>query len=546
MNSQHDVETSQMGGRRLVEGRSIRWDDVQAETAYSMGLWVRETLGDSLRAVAAGDPGRVLVEEGDKRVTAAHLLQRSTQLAGTMLARMATGSVISFMLPNWHEAAEIYLAATLAGMVVNPILPSLRDHDLAFLLTDSGSRMIFIPETFRGYSYRAMLERVTDGVDAPPDVVVLRGDAGPHEGYASLFDRIGKHELPQVEPDAVRMIMYTSGTTGTPKAVLHSHNSLHALIRQIGDHWHIAPGDRFLVPSPISHIGGSIYTFETPLLLGSSVILMDHWRAEDALEIMADRHVTHMAGATPFLEQLLAAARKKAIKLPDLKVFICGGASVPPSLIREAAAYFENTAVTRAYGSTEVPVTAVGAANRHDIAHAADTDGKIGIATVRIAGDGEILAKGPQMLVGYLHRDHEAAAFDEEGFYRTGDTGRIIDGDYLVIEGRKKDIIIRMGENIAPKEIEDLLIQHPAIAEVAIVGLPHPRTGEQACAVVVAAAEDDLQLVDMVSFLDALGVAKFKFPETLVLWPSLPKNDAGKVLKHRIRERILAEQGPPE
>ncbi|HEX7819968.1 MAG TPA: AMP-binding protein [Sphingobium sp.] len=527
-------------GRRIVAGRSIRWDQGRADAAYAQGLWVKETLADALRRAADEEPTRILVSEGDVRIDAATLLARATTLAHSLLARIPMGSVISFMLPNWHEAAEIYLGATLAGMVVNPILPSLRDHDLGFLLKDVDSRMIFIPETFRKHDYAAMLTRVAGTTNTPPLVVVLRGEAGPHIGYATLFDDVPPQELPTLDPDAVRMIMYTSGTTGSPKGVLHTHNSLHALLRQIGQHWHAAPGDTFLVPSPISHIGGSIYAFEGPLLLGTSVILMDQWHPDEGVKIMVDRKITHLAGATPFLEQLLSAARAAGTTLPDLKVFICGGASVPPSIIREASAYLTHTAVTRVYGSTEVPVTTVGAPSRDDLDHAANTDGRVGIAEVKIAPDGEICARGPQMLAGYMHADHEAPVFDAEGFYRTGDTGRLLDGGYVVVEGRKKDIIIRFGENIAPKEIEDILIEHPGVTEIAIVGLPHERTGEQACAVIVEGPDPAPTLKDMLTFLDAKGVARFKIPERVEIWPSLPKNDAGKVLKHKIRADLLA------
>ena len=181
-----------------------------------------------------------------------------------------------------------------------------------------------------------------------------------------------------------------------------------------------------------------------------------------------------MAGATPFLDGLLSAAERADTRLPDLKVFICGGASVPPSLIRRAADYFEKAAVTRVYGSTEVPVTTVGSLD--DVDHAADTDGRAGIADIKLV-DGEIRARGPQMLVGYLHPEDETASFDDEGYFRTGDLGRWVDDGYLVVTGRAKDIIIRNGENISPKEVEDILVGHPGIAEIAVVGVPDERTG---------------------------------------------------------------------
>jgi len=526
--------------RTTPMGWRIRWDAALAERAYADGWWRKETIGDALRRAAADAPDRILVIDGETRLRAADLYDRAIILAHAMLARFAPGSVVSFMLPNWHEAAMIYMAATLSGMVAHPILPSLRDHDLRFMLADIGSRMIFIPATFRGHDYATMLSRVGEASETAPEVVVVRGDAGPHTAFACLFENAAPAPLPALDADEVRMVMYTSGTTGRPKGVMHTHNSLGALIRQIGAHWMIEPGDRFLVPSPISHIGGSIYAFEMPLLLGTTAILMESWDPDAAIDLMVRERCTHMAGATPFLQHLLAAARKAGTRLPFLKVFICGGASVPAALIREAAGYFERAVVSRVYGSTEVPVTTVGVIDRGDVDHAADTDGCPGIATVIIAEQGEIRAKGPQMLVGYVHAEDEAGAFDAEGFYRTGDQGELVDGDHLVVTGRIKDLIIRNGENISPKEIEDLLAGHPAIAEIAIVGVPHPRTGERAVAVIVPRGDARPDIAALADFLAGFGVARFKYPEDVVLWQALPRNDAGKVLKQQIRATLTA------
>ncbi|WP_099022852.1 AMP-binding protein [Mycolicibacterium palauense] len=509
--------------------------------AYRRGLWTADTLADALHRAAVTTPGRELVVGGDVRLDAATLYRQAGTLAHALRARMAAGSVVSFMLPNWHEAAVVYLGATLAGMVVNPILPSLRDHELTFILTDVDSRMIFVPGVFRGHDYAAMLARVATGCDDPPEIVVVRGTG--HTPYPSLFENPPGADAtppapPHLDPDAVRMVMYTSGTTGKPKGVLHTHNSLHALIRQIGEHWRVDPGDRFLVPSPIAHIGGSIYAFECPLLLGSTAVLMERWDPDAAVAAMIGERCTHMAGATPFLSGLLAAAERTGTRLPHLKVFICGGASVPPSLIRTATTYFDHAVVSRVYGSTEVPVTTVGSTAPGDVDHAADTDGRPGIAEIRIV-DGEIRARGAQMLQGYLDPLDSAAAFDADGYFRTGDLGTWVDGDYLVVTGRAKDIIIRNGENISPKEIEDILATAPGIAEIAVVGVPDPRTGERACAVVVPEPGAAPGLETMREALAARGVAAFKFPERIELWDSLPKNDAGKVLKHQIRAALV-------
>ncbi|CCW19961.1 Long-chain-fatty-acid--CoA ligase [Sphingobium indicum BiD32] len=526
--------------RTTPTGWSVRRDDALAAQAYKDGWWQAETAAHALVRAARDTPDRILLIDGDTSLTAATLHAQATRLAQAMLARFTPGSAISFMLPNWHEAAIIYMGATLAGMVANPILPSLRDHDLRFILADLNSAMIFIPASFRGHDYAAMLTRVTPALGSPPAVIVLRGDAGQHIAFADLLAETGDAPFPTVDPDDVRMVMYTSGTTGRPKGVLHSHNSINALIRQIGRHWLVEPGDHFLVPSPVSHIGGSIYAFETPLLLGTTAILMEYWNPDEAVAIMTARHCTHMAGATPFLQHLLASARAAETRLPDLKLFICGGASVPPSLIRDAAAYFDKAIVSRVYGSTELPVTTVGVIDPADRDHAADTDGRAGIATIRIAPDGEIRARGPQMMVGYLHPEDEEGSFDADGYYRSGDQGAWIDGDHLVVTGRIKDLIIRNGENIAPKEIEDLLIGHPGILEIAIVGIPDPRTGERAVAVIVPSGDATPDVPAIADFLGQHGVARFKYPESVVLRDALPKNDAGKVLKAAIRATLTA------
>src|SRR6201996_3429622 len=304
---------------KLVDGRRIRWDDELATEAYARGWWVQDTLADALRDAAERTPHRTVMIDGDVRLDCQELCQQATMLAHALHARMPPSSVVSFMLPNWHEAAVIYLAATLAGMVANPILPSMRDRELRFILEDTDSRIIFAPAHFNRHDYSAMLRRVTAQLESPPDVVVVRDDAeqeGAADGisFASLLQpQPVTRGLPGLNPEAVRMILYTSGTTGKPKGVLHSHNSIHALICQIRDNWNIHSGDNFLVPSPIAHIGGSIYAFECPLLLGTTAVLMDRWDPAAAVALMIGERCTHMAGATPFLQQLLSAAVQIAV-----------------------------------------------------------------------------------------------------------------------------------------------------------------------------------------------------------------------------------------
>jgi len=534
--------------RREIDGWSIRHDPVREAHARQGGWWLDTTIGEAAARLAAEEPGRVLLVDGDVRLTASQLYNSARKLAAALRDRgLGRGDVVSFMLPNWHEASVVYLATALIGAVSHPLVTNFRTAELLFMLGDCKSKAIFVPAHFRNADYRAMMDEVCSQMAEPPLVVVLRGEAGGHLAYAGLLGE-GSEEavFEPVDPGAVRMILYTSGTTGRPKGVLHTHNTINADIVQVHRYWNRSKHACYLVASPVSHIGGSLYAFELPLLFRTSAVLMDQWDGTAAAELIEREKCTHMAGATPFLQHLLDACRKKGSRLPSLRVFICGGASVPPSLISEATDWFENCIVTRVYGSTEVPTITLGSVEDGDTHHAATTDGKFGIGTIEVEdpdaeGNGPLLAWGPQMLVGYYNPDDEIGAFDERGYFRMGDLGRIVDDDYIVITGRQKDIIIRNGENISPKEIEDLLVLHPRVADISVVGLPNARTGEMACAFVVPTDGPPPTVGDFSEFLETHGVAKLKYPERVVIRTDLPRNATGKVLKHQLREEILAE-----
>lgn len=536
-------------GRRSSFGWTTRWDAVHAAQARADGWWSDETIGERLATLAAEQPDRLLVIDGDHRLDAATLYAQAQKLARQFVDRgFAPGDVVSFMLPNWHEACTIYLGATLAGLVAHPLVTAYREAELSFLLADSGSRMVFVPRTVRNADTLATLQRAVAGLENPPEIVLVRDEAPGVTSLSGLLAGDSTAALPSVDPDAVRMVIYTSGTTGRPKGVLHTHNTLAATVGQLHRYWQANDGDAFFVPSPISHIGGSIYAFEFPILWGTVAVLQDIWEPEAAVTLLDKHRCTHMAGATPFLQAILAQAKARGLKLPALKVFICGGASVPPTLIREAHGWFENTRVQRVFGSTEVPTITIGSRDRADLDHAAETDGMIGIASVKLIDadgkptpvEGEVLAKGAQMFLGYLRAEDNVSSFDADGYFRTGDIAELVDGHYLRISGRAKDIIIRQGENIAPKEVEDLLIQHPDIADIAIVGLPSAKTGEMACAVIVARSGAKPDVAMLRAFLEAKRLAKYKMPEQVVLRDELPRSAIGKVLKVKLREELIA------
>ena len=531
--------------RTEINGWSVRVNAGQAERARAQGKWLDTTLAEAAATLYGSEPHRVVVIDGAKHLTVGELYSQALLLADSMRQHgLRPGDVISFMLPNWHEACVIYLAASIAGLVANPLVTAYRESELTFMLADCRSRMIFIPATYRRHDYAAMLRAVCRELPAPPEVVVVRGEPGPFLAYEALLasGRPGS-SFERVDPDSVRMILYTSGSTGRPKGVLHTHNTLNAVILQIHECWNCGQDARFFIPSPISHIGGSLYAFELPLFFRTTAVLLDNWDAEVSVALIDRERCTHTAGATPFLQQILAAAKARGTKLPSLRVFVCGGASVPPSLVREATEWLSNCVVTRVYGSTEVPTITVGSMQPGDIAHAAATDGAIGYAELTIAagadGEGEIWVRGPQMLVGYLHAEDEAEAFTADGYFRTGDLGRIVDERFVVISGRKKDLIIRHGENISPKEIEDLLAPHPDIAEISIVGIPSERTGETACAFIVPRGAPQLTVESLGQYLSSQGVARYKFPERVELRDSMPRNATGKILKHVLRAELM-------
>lgn len=534
--------------RRDVGGWTVRWDAGRAAAAVRSGAWKNRSIADEAADLLARAPDHIVVVEGKREVTVREVHAEATRLARALVGRgLAPGDTISFQLPNWHEAVVISLAAAMAGLVLNPITPIYRDAEVGFMLADSRSRLIFVPQTFRGYDFAAMMRRVQAGLASPVEVVVLRGDAAGFTGWDRLLaDGDGDQSLPGADPDAVKLVMYTSGTTGRAKGVLHSHNSLQAENWARQAHLGVGAGDVLFNPSPVTHVTGALYSLCMPFTLGVTTILMDVWDPAAAVGIMRHRRATGMIASTIFLEALLAEARRQDEHLPDLRFYLCGGAQVRPETIHDAAGHFTNCVFARIYGSTEVPNITAGINRRADTALGAETDGQIFGCEARVVDPvtgapvapgevGEIVARGPQMFLGYTRAEDNRDAFDADGFFRMGDLGRLVHDDFIVITGRKKDLIIRGGENISPKEVEDVLLGHPAIADIAIVAMPSARTGEMACAFVIARAGQAIDLPEIKRFLVAAGLAMQKIPEHLELVDDLPRTAIGKVRKDVLR-----------
>jgi acyl-CoA synthetase (AMP-forming)/AMP-acid ligase II len=302
-----------------------------------------------------------------------------------------------------------------------------------------------------------------------------------------------------------------------------------------------------VMPSPVTHITGYSSGINMPFMSEARSALMERWDADAAIDFIHRVGGTMTVGATPFLVELLDAAERRGDGLPSMRQFSCGGAGVPPKLVRRAYEVLDNCITVRVYGSTEVPMVSYGWRDNPELA--ATTDGHLYAFEVKILDeegnplppgqDGEIAARGPGMMLGYADPAQNAEAHTADGFFLTGDIGRITDEGAVLITDRKKDIIIRGGENLSAKEVEDVLHHHPAVREAAVVAMPHERLGEGVCAIVIPASADRPPTLEaLASFTDQQGLARQKIPERLIIVDDLPRTPSGKVRKDILRKQL--------
>ncbi len=541
-------------------GFATRWSDDAAADYRAAGHWRDETLADVARRACREAPDRLLLIEGDRRWTRAEAWDAASRLAAFFLTRgLEPGDVVSFQLPNWIEAAVIALAVRRCGLVLNPIPPTYRESEVGYILQDCGAKLVFVPQVFRQHDHQRMLAGLRSQLPSLRDVVVVRGHEadGLEWGDALSLAPARDDALPPIDPAAAMVVMYTSGTTGRPKGVIHNHYAFDYRVRSMAEAWSIGPSDVVFMPSPVTHITGAYWVFDMPWVSGATSVLLDVWSADEGIDRIETNRCTVTGGATPFLRQLLDTARRRPATMASLRLFFCGGTTVSTELIREAAATYAQCLFFRAYGSTEMPTTTLGIRDRAHADLGAETDGEVVPPTevkivdasngASIAGgeEGEILVRGPEQFLGYVHPEDNVGAFEEDGYFRMGDLGRRVHGRYLVITGRKKDIIIRSGENISPKEVEDVLATHTAVADVAIVAMPSRKTGEKGCAFVVLRPAQTIDLAEIRSFVERAGLARQKCPEHLVIVEELPRVASGKVSKDvlRARAKAIAEAG---
>ena len=514
------------------------------------GAWTDETLLDRLATTAARHHDREVIVDRDERLTAGDLLTRATRVAGALRAAgIEAGDVVVYQLPNWWESAALAWGILLAGAVASPLTPTLRHAEVAFVLEQTGARLVVAPQRFRGFDHAAMLREI--GFDGTKWLI------RDGELDAVLADEHAADPMPvTVAASDAALVLWTSGTTAQPKGVVHTHQSLRHEADSLGSAHAFTELDRQLLPMPMTHVAGFTYGVLMPVCLGVPAVLMDVWDPAVALQTVAHERISVMISTPVFVRSMIDHPDFGATDTASVRLLSLGGAGVAPATVREGATSFGSHGPAgtpgcwckRTYGSTEYPTLTTGRLG-DDPEVQAVTDGVIiGPAELRIVEPetlvdvadgraGELWARGPEMFSGYLDPALDAAAFAPGGWFRTGDLATYADG-YLTIVDRLKDIVIRGGENISAAEVEHALLSHPAVADCAVVAVPDPVMGERACAFVITRGEEPPTLAALAAHVAAQGLAPFKRPERLELRATLPRTPSGKVPKGPLRDEV--------
>ena len=497
------------------------------------------------RAHTSPDHPMLIAADGDT-VTFGQFRDRAERVAaGLHGAGVRMGSVVSWQLPTRIDTIVLSIALSRLGAVQNPIIHLYREREVGFALRQTGADLFVIPGIWRDTDFSAIAERALADAASPPPILTT-ADGLPEADPAVL-----PPPPPGTDPaDApIRWIYYTSGSTADPKGVQHTDQTLIAGGQGLARALDMRPDDVGTMAFPFAHIAGPDYLV-TMLSVGFPSILVEAFSAPDVLPIFREHGATMVGGSTAFYVAYLAEQRKTPAVpiLPALRVMTGGGAAKPPEIHYEVRDEIGGRGVVHGYGMTEVPM--ISNASPHDTdEQLANTDGKpVEGAEVRIvtldgrpAGpdeEGEIRVRGPMVFHGYTDPALNDDAFDEEGYFRTGDLGRLRVDGHLVLTGRLKDVIVRKGENISAKEIEDLLYTHPRVIEVAVIGLPDPERGERVCAVVQLAEDaDGLELADVKAFCRDAGLMMQKIPEQLEIRTDWPRAGTGKIVKKSLRDQ---------
>ncbi|MCP5199758.1 MAG: AMP-binding protein [Gammaproteobacteria bacterium] len=538
-----------------------------AERAARMraaGLWPDRLLIDDLDEVAAHDPGRIAVVDHNSmtgrrhEISYAALRDHSIRIAaGLMALGVDKGDVVAVQLPSWWHYAAIHAACVRIGAVINPLMPIFRERELEFMLGYAESKVMIVPREFRGFDYPAMMDGLRAKLPALRHVLVI-GGADPATSFEQVLLGTPHEQAPGVEalfadrraaPDDVTEIMYTSGTTGQPKGVMHTANTLYCKALLATELFSFTERDAVFMGSPVAHQTGFMYGVVFSIRNHTKLVLLDQWDALAAARIIGEEGCTLTLGATPFVSDLVQAAASHGEALASLRLFLCAGAPIPRVLVHEAARALPNMYMMSAWGMTEMGIST--ATYPGDPAEKVfETDGRAlpGHAVRIVDEQGEVVPNGTEgrlqaqcatLFVGYLKRP-EAYEVDEDSWFETGDNARMDDDGYIRITGRSKDIIIRGGENIPVVEVEELLYRHPAVQDAAVVAMPDTRLGERACAFVSLKPGAELGFDGLVDYLLQAKLTRQYLPERLELVDDFPRTPSGKIQKFVLRERAKA------
>lgn len=510
----------------MLEGRNL-WELVEA------------------RAAASPDAVMTVDETGQSVTFDEYRLSAEKVAAGLHSEGVGAGDVVSWILPTWHGSLVLIAGLARLGVVQNPIIPIYRDREVGFVTRQAGATLLVVPGEWRGFDYTAMAERIAADAPDPPKILVAS---------RSLPDGDPDDLPPAPEPPATRAdepvswLFYTSGTTADPKGARHTDADLILTARGMCDRMLCAEGDRNLMAFPVTHIAGPIW-LASSLLYGLVNVITEGFDPT-ATPALASKEDITLAGSATYFHMAYLAAQRAAGSEPlfgSLRLCPGGGAPKPPALHAEVRDELGGLGIVSGWGLTEAPILTMGSALDPDD-KLATTEGRampgVLLRAVSLDGlevgpgeEGELRARAPQMMRGYLDAELDADAFDTDGWFRTGDLG-VIDADgYVRITGRVKDVIIRKGENVSAAEVENLLYEHPKVADVAVIGLPDADRGEMVCAVVAGpVGSDALTFDEMVEHLRAQGLRTHALPERLEVVDAIPRNPSGKIPKHELRQ----------
>ncbi|EHP9703856.1 medium-chain fatty-acid--CoA ligase [Escherichia coli] len=527
----------------------------QRRAAYrQQGLWGDASLADYWQQTARAMPDKIaVVDNHGASYTYSALDHAARCLANWMLAKgIESGDRIAFQLPGWCEFTVIYLAYLKIGAVSVPLLPSWREAELVWVLNKCQAKMFFAPTLFKQTRPVDLILPLQNQLPQLQQIVGV-DKLAPATSSLSLSQIIADNTslttAITTHGDELAAVLFTSGTEGLPKGVMLTHNNILASERAYCVRLNLTWQDVFMMPAPLGHATGFLHGVTAPFLIGARSVLLDIFTPDACLALLEQQRCTCMLGATPFVYDLLNLLEKQPADLSALRFFLCGGTTIPKKVARECQQ--RGIKLLSVYGSTESSPHAV--VNLDDpLSRFMHTDGYAAAGVeIKVVDDarktlppgceGEEASRGPNVFMGYFDEPElTARALDEEGWYYSGDLCRMDEAGYIKITGRKKDIIVRGGENISSREVEDILLQHPKIHDACVVAMPDERLGERSCAyVVLKAPHHSLSLEEVVAFFSRKRVAKYKYPEHIVVIEKLPRTASGKIQKFLLRKDIM-------